>query len=416
MPDPAKPLRVLVAEGSSTSAREAITILGLSGHHVEICDPSPWCLSRFSRFVRKFHRCPGLRDDPSGYLDFIEQLLATGQFDVLLPSHEQGFLFARVRQRLAGRVGLALPDFESYRTAHSKAGFSRLLDRLDLPQPPTRIVTSAQMLRDAVRFPAVVKTSVGTASRGIWFVRDAGDLDIALRDLEASGAFDDAVLVQDLIAGTTEKAQSVFCRGRMIGFHAYRQIAAGVGGGEAIKQSVSRPVVRAHVEKIGRQLDWHGALSVDYIVPDNDASPLLIDCNPRLVEPINAHRSGVDLVGLLLLISLGEMPAALPEGQPGVLTHLAMQALLGCASRDGTRRDIVRECRRLYAASGPYAGSSEELTPVELDWMSAVPLWMTAAFLLVSPKSAVKLARGGFGAHLLDLGSIRVIESVGFGE
>ncbi len=416
MPDPAKPLRVLVAEGSSTSAREAITILGLSGHHVEICDPSPWCLSRFSRFVRKFHRCPGLRDDPSGYLDFIEQLLATGQFDVLLPSHEQGFLFARVRQRLAGRVGLALPDFESYRTAHSKAGFSRLLDRLDLPQPPTRIVTSAQMLRDAVRFPAVVKTSVGTASRGIWFVRDAGDLDIALRDLEASGAFDDAVLVQDLIAGTTEKAQSVFCRGRMIGFHAYRQIAAGVGGGEAIKQSVSRPVVRAHVEKIGRQLNWHGALSVDYIMPDNDAAPLLIDCNPRLVEPINAHRSGVDLVGLLLLISLGEMPAALPEGQPGVLTHLAMQALLGCASRDGTRRDIVRECRRLYAASGPYAGSSEELTPVELDWMSAVPLWMTAAFLLVSPKSAVKLARGGFGAHLLDLGSIRVIESVGFGE
>ena len=416
MPDPAKPLRVLVAEGSSTSAREAITILGLSGHHVEICDPSPWCLSRFSRFVRKFHRCPGLRDDPSGYLDFIEQLLATGQFDVLLPSHEQGFLFARVRQRLAGRVGLALPDFESYRTAHSKAGFSRLLDRLDLPQPPTRIVTSAQMLRDAVRFPAVVKTSVGTASRGIWFVRDAGDLDIALRDLEASGAFDDAVLVQDLIAGTTEKAQSVFCRGRMIGFHAYRQIAAGVGGGEAIKQSVSRPVVRAHVEKIGRQLDWHGALSVDYIVPDNDASPLLIDCNPRLVEPMNAHRSGVDLVGLLLLISLGEMPAALPEGQQGVLTHLAMQALLGCASRDGTRRDIVRECRRLFAASGPYAGSSEELTPVELDWMSAVPLWMTAAFLLATPKSAVKLARGGFGAHLLDLGSIRVIESVGFGE
>ena len=29
---------------------------------------------------------------------------------------------------------------------------------------------------------------------------------------------------------------------------------------------------------------------------------------------------------------------------------------------------------------------------------------MTAALLLASPKSAVKLARGGFGAHLLDLG------------
>ena len=124
MSSAAKPLRVLVSEGSSTSAREAITVLGLSGHHVEVCDPSAWCLSRYSRFVRQFHRCPGLRTDPAGYLAFVERLIATGRFDVLLPTHEQGFLFARVRARLEGRIGLALPGFESYRTAHSKAGFS----------------------------------------------------------------------------------------------------------------------------------------------------------------------------------------------------------------------------------------------------------------------------------------------------
>ncbi|MDO9058716.1 MAG: hypothetical protein Q7U92_06835, partial [Bradyrhizobium sp.] len=61
------PLRVLVTEGNSTSAREAITILGLSGHHVEVCDPAPFCLVRFSRFVRKFHRCPGLQENPAGF-------------------------------------------------------------------------------------------------------------------------------------------------------------------------------------------------------------------------------------------------------------------------------------------------------------------------------------------------------------
>jgi len=214
-----------------------------------------------------------------------------------------------------------------------------------------------------------------------------------------------------LIAGATEKAQSVFCRGKLLGFHAYRQVAAGVGGGEAIKQSVGRPVVRGHLEKIGAHLGWHGALSVDVIMPDDGTAPLLIDCNPRLVEPMNAYRSGVDLVGLLLRVSQGEASAELPEGRVDVRTHLAMQALLGCASRGGTRRDIARECGRLFASSGPYAGSSEELTPVRLDWLSAVPLAMTAVFLLASPKSAIKLARGGFGAHLLDVGSIRKIES-----
>lgn len=414
MIDAKKPLRVLVSEGSSTSGREAITILGLAGHHVEICDPARWCLARYSRFVRKYHHCPPLRSDPAGYLRFVERLLAVRHFDVLLPTHEQGFLFARSEARLKARTGLALPDFESYRAVHSKAGFSRLLDQLGLPQPPTRIVTSADELRAAIRFPSVVKTSVGTASRGIWFVRDAGDLNRALYDLESSGDFAGEVLAQDLITGTVEKAQSVFCRGTLVGFHAYRQVAAGVGGGEAIKESVSRPAIRANLETIGAHLRWHGALSVDVIMPLDSATPLLIDCNPRLVEPVNAYRAGTDLVDLLLRVSLGETPAPLPDGRAGVRTHLAMQALLGSASRDGTRRDLIRECGRIAAGKGLYRGSSEELTPVRLDWPSAVPVAMTTALLLASPPIASSLARGGFGAHLLDRGSIAKIEGEEF--
>jgi predicted ATP-grasp superfamily ATP-dependent carboligase len=414
-----KPLRVLVSEGNSTSAREAITILGLSGHLVEVCDPSPLCLARFSRFVQKFHRCPGLRDDPAGFLGFVEELLAARHFDVLLPIHEQGFLFARVQQRLGDRAGLALPSFVSYRAAHSKAGFSRLLDRLGLPQPVTGIVKSADELRRVVRFPAVVKTSVGTASRGIWFVRSEADLEGALQQLSAqglraNGAFADEVLAQEWVAGTTEKAQAVFCRGELIGFHAYRQIAAGAGGGEAIKQSVSRPQARAYLATIGDKLAWHGALSVDYVMPEDSATPLLIDCNPRLVEPMNAYLAGVDLVGLLLRLSQGEVPAALPESRAGVRTHLAMQVLLGCASRGGTRRDILGECWRLLTGGGAYADSAEELTPVRLDWLSAVPLAMTATFLLLAPTLALRLARTGWGAHLLDLGSISLIEREDF--
>jgi predicted ATP-grasp superfamily ATP-dependent carboligase len=408
------PLRVLISEGSSTSSREAITILGLAGHPVEICDPSPWCLGRYSRFVEKFHRCPPLRDEPQGYLAFIEGLLVSGKFDVLLPTHEQGFLFARMQERFAGKVALASPSFDSYRTAHSKAGFSRLLSELGLPQPATTILTSESELRAAVSFPAVLKTSIGTASRGVWFVRDARELDEAVRELVAGDALSDDVLVQDWVAGTTEKAQSVFSRGELVGFHAYRGIALGVGGGEAIKESVARPQVRAMLEKIGRHLGWHGALSVDYIMREQNPSPLLIDCNPRLVEPMNAYLAGTDLVGLLLEISRGATPAALPESRAGVRTHLAMQALLGTAAREGSRRALLREWRHLWRGQGPYIGSREEMTPISLDWMSVVPLAMTAAFLLARPRAAIALARGGFGAHLLSRESIRQIESDSF--
>jgi len=409
------PLRVLVSEGSSTSAREAITILGLAGHHVEVCDPSPWCLGRFSRFVQRFHRCPALRDDPSGYLALIERLLSSNQFDVLLPTHEQGFLLARVAERLKGNAGIALPSFESYRAAHSKAGFSRLLSSLRLPQPATRIVTSERALREAVRFPAVVKTSVGTASRGVFIVREPSDVDEAIGELAASGAFGGEVLVQEWIAGTVEKAQSVFCRSELLGFHAFRQVAAGVGGGEAIKESVSRPKIRTMLESIGERLNWHGALSIDYLVPERDPTPRLIDCNPRLVEPMSAYLAGTDLAGLLLLVSLGETPSSLPESRSGVRTHLAMQALLGLAARGGSRRDLLGECWRLWRRSEPYAKGREEMTPVRADWMSAIPLAVTAGLLLAQPATAQQLARGAFGAHLLSRESIRRIESKEFG-
>jgi predicted ATP-grasp superfamily ATP-dependent carboligase len=416
MADPSlspKPLRVLLSEGSSTSAREAITVLGLAGHIIEVCDPSPYCLGRFSRFVSKFHHCPGLRDDPAGYLAFVEKLLAERSFDVLLPVHEQGFLFARVQERLETRAALALPDFGSYRAAHSKAGFSRLLAELGLPQPATRIVKSPGELRDAVRFPCVVKTSIGTASRGIWVVRDEAGLTQALQDLCANDAFADEVLVQDLVAGATEKAQAIFSRGKLLGFHAYRQIAAGAGGGEAIKQSVWRPLVRADVATIGARLVWHGALSVDTIMPD-EGSHLFIDCNPRLVEPMSAYLAGLDLVELLLGVSRAKTPPAAPASREGIRTHLAMQVLLGCAARGGTRREIFRECVCVISRRGQYTDSIEELTPVRFDWFSAAPLAMIVISLLIDPKLAATLSKKGWGAHLLGVRSIRLIEDENF--
>ena len=62
-------------------------------------------------------------------------------------------------------------------------------------------MTSEQQLRGAMRLPAVIKTSVGTASRGVWFVRSADDIENALIELAAGDAFAGEVLVQELIAG-----------------------------------------------------------------------------------------------------------------------------------------------------------------------------------------------------------------------
>jgi predicted ATP-grasp superfamily ATP-dependent carboligase len=405
-------MRVLLSEGASTSAREAITALGLDGHSIEICDPDPHCIGRFSRFVRRFHRCPGLGADPEQYFTFMVDLLRSGRFDVLLPIHEQGFLFAAMREHIPAGIGLALPRFESYRRIHDKVSFSKVLTDLGLPQPRTRFVTGRHDLSRIGDFPFVLKAAIGTASRGTWMVETTADLTDAIRELDRSDGFDLPVLVQARAAGDVEHAQSVFLDGALVGFHAYRQVARGAGGGDAIKESIDRPLVREHLARLGRHLDWSGALSVDYIQGPAPAPPLYIDGNPRLVEPMSARFAGTDLAGMLLRVSTGEaLPAAAP-GRPGVRTHIAVQALLGCALRSGSRFEVLRECWRLMAKRAPYAGSREELTPLRLDAPSVIAAIVTALWLLVQPQAARTLPTRGWGAHLLTPRSVRTITAM----
>ena len=248
--------------------------------------------------------------------------------------------------------------------------------------PPTRFVASAGELAALDRFPAVVKLAIGTASRGTWVVKTPADLQDAIKEIESVDGFADSVVVQEFVEGAVEHAQAVFADGRLIAMHAYRRIALGAGGGEAIKESVRNDTVRTQVAKIGEHLRWHGALSFDYIVPADSGVPHYIDCNPRLVEPMSASLAGLDLADVLVRVSRGDVPSDVPESRAGVRTHIAIQALLGCALRDQSRLRLIQECWDLMTKHGPYADSREELTPVRSDWPSAVPATVTALWLL----------------------------------
>ncbi|MGZ3432119.1 MAG: hypothetical protein ACXWN0_10410, partial [Isosphaeraceae bacterium] len=133
-------MRIILSEGSSLSARQAISALGPTGARTEVCDPDPLCLGQFSRFVRAWHRCPRWNVDPVGYLRFVADRLAAERYDVLLAVHNQAFLLARFRDELSRRVGLALPEFAALERVQSKAEFLRVRDGLDLLHPPTVLV------------------------------------------------------------------------------------------------------------------------------------------------------------------------------------------------------------------------------------------------------------------------------------
>jgi predicted ATP-grasp superfamily ATP-dependent carboligase len=393
--------KILLSEGSSLSSREAITALGLAGHRVELVSSDPMCLGRFSRFVSRVHRAPACGADPDGYLARVIETIETGQIDALLPVHEQAYLFAAARKQIPSRVGIALADFETFERVQSKASFAELLTQLNVPQPKTEIVRSADEFATERPYPFFVKAAFGTASAGVWRIGDARARDALLVQLQAQNAFAEGLLVQAAITGSIERTQTVFDRGRLVANHIYRQVVEGPGGGDVLKVSVVSRQVRDTVERIGQALNWHGALSFDYIRDDATGTPHFIDANPRLVEPMNAWLSGVDLPGALLRISLGEAAPTQPAGREGVLTRLGLMGLLDAARQRNRRVDILREIGLLALSSGRYRGSREELVPLLTDPWCALPLGVVVARLLRAPRAATQFSQTTVAAYSL---------------
>ncbi len=298
-------------------------------------------------------------------------------------------------------MGSALADFDAFEQVQSKAMLAELLTRLDVPQPMTEIVRSADEFVRERPFPFFVKAAFGTASTGVWRVGDARRRDAVLAQLQARGAFAEGLVVQAAVTGALERTQAVFDRGRLVASHIYRQLVEGPGGGDVLKLSVVNPQVRDIVERIGSALEWHGALSFDYIREEASGTPYFIDANPRLVEPMNAWLSGVDLPGALLQVSLGETPPAQPEGRAGVLTRLGLMGLLDAARQRQRRRDVLREIALLASGSGRYRGSREELVPLLTDPWCAIPLGVVVARLLRQPAAAARFSETTVAAYSL---------------
>ena len=77
---------------------------------------------------------------------------------------------------------------------------------------------------------------------------------------------------------------------------------------------------------------------------------------------------------MLLKVSIGRYRNSRCPGRSGVRTHLALQALFGCAARTRSRRELALECWRLATGRGIFSDSREELTPVKMELAQRHPI------------------------------------------
>ncbi len=390
-------VRVLLTEGSSLTSREVVTCLGPLGYHLELLDPDPICLARFSRWVSRAHRCPHAGGDPAGYLRTLERVAAQRRIDVVLPTHEQAWLLAAARPQLAAGARVAVADGGAFDQVQSKVAFAQLADRLGLPQPQWRLAASEADLAD-LPFPYWLKSAFSTAGQGVREVLDVSSREEAASALLGRGT---PVMAQAPAQGQYGQVQALFDRGRMVAVHTSVQRGVGVGGSAAARLSVEHRAPREHISLVGEALRWHGGLTLDYL--HRDGAPQYLECNPRTVEPGNAAAAGVNIPELQVRLTLGETLDLAPRtSRAGVRTHGAIALLMGSASRGVSRRALLRDMTRAVARRGLYSRSSEQLTPLIRDPPSLVPAAVVAAQLLASPARSADIARRSVAGYSID--------------
>ena len=214
----ASPLRILLSEGSSTSAREGrITIFfGMQGHHVEVCDPDPRCLGCFSRFVRRFHRCPGLGVDPGRLCHLRVALLAEAAFgDVLLPIQRDSRLL-RFRQAVENQCPPP-PCRHLRRHQENDSKPPAALQRARPPGagPPPHARATRAGLKRLPRPPATAAARWTVLAAVLMQRRAKGARAQAARSPTSSSPSSSSKWP------SVEHAQAALIRGRLLGMHAH---------------------------------------------------------------------------------------------------------------------------------------------------------------------------------------------------
>jgi len=207
----------LFSEGSSLTSTRISECVGTGSHHIEVVDPNPLCVCRFSRWTKRVHRCPRASSDPLGYLETINRLLAAGSFDVLLPTHEQAWLLAAGRTQLAPDAPIAIASPEAFSRVQSKIEFARLLGELNLPQPRWRLAERAEELADWPT-PFYLKAPFSTPGRGVRRVTRPTDAQKAFEPLLAI-ADGGPLMVQSAADGEYAQVQALFDRERLVAEH-----------------------------------------------------------------------------------------------------------------------------------------------------------------------------------------------------
>lgn len=290
---------VLLTIGRMPKALEVARALAGAGHRVVVADPFAWHISRVSRAVSRTFRTRAPNADRDGYLNDLLDIIRREQVDMVVPLSEETMHVVGLQGRLPAGVTLYSSDRDFVRSLHDKFRFNQLAGSLGLTVPATAMLGDATALVAAGE--TVLKPVYSCAGMGVEFLPTGAAL---------PAPSESAQLVQARVRGEARSSFSVAHHGRVVTTAVYKGTVMQGTVSVCFERVDGATAVEAWVEQFVRDTNYHGFISLDFIV-DDAGVPWAIECNPRATSGVHFLESA-GLAAAMIPASPEDVPQPIP--------------------------------------------------------------------------------------------------------
>lgn len=302
--------RVIVTYGRSLIALMIAQSLGSRGIDVIGCDDVDLTVLAFSKFVSKNCIYTSPERDEDQFIDDLLQIVKEnkpkdGMPYVLIPAFRDAKIIAKHKQKFAGLVTVACPDFDAIEQVDHKDAFARTAKEFGVESPKTWLPEDEGDVEAALQdmqFPVFIKPPDDVGGRGISKIDSAQDLRGAFKDLQNRYP-DEQILIQALADGVDYCFCGLFDQGKLVASMVYHNLQKfpNEAGPGVVRETVASERFDKMAEKLMKPLKWHGVAGIDFMWDEReDSVPSIIEVNPRFWAGLDhSVKSNVDFPWLL---------------------------------------------------------------------------------------------------------------------
>lgn len=318
-----------VLTGGDFQALGAIRTLGRKGIPIVALD-SDLCISKYSRYIKKFFKAPSLTDTQL-YVDFLIKIARKENMLgwIIFPNSDEAvYLLSKNKDILEKFYRIPTPEWEIIKNVYIKKNTYQIAENNGIPIPKTYYPGSLEELIGLdLDYPIVIKPSIRdhfynkTKIKG--FRIDNKNELVKIYQFVTSVIDPSEVLVQEFIAGGP-KCLFSFCpffkEGKVVASimaRRSRQHPMDFGHASTFAELISIQELRKISERFLSLIGYYGIGEIEFMKDHKDGKFKLIELNPRIWGWHSlAIAAGIDFPYLLYQDMLGqkiEIPSSLND-------------------------------------------------------------------------------------------------------